>query len=189
MVHEDNGAARGKDIHNQMISVEDLGEAMYLPFLKNLPGIYNVAADDAVPTRWCFKATRAFVIPLPTFLLKLIANIAFKLHLFPASERLGQPERVYNFLQYGKIQKSRLTGSRSTPQGGLHAVCRVRKRDAKDTPKQALLTFLYKTPWLTKLSLQGLNALFYVIEKTPFLADLVSCHQNQKKQHDLSPHK
>jgi UDP-glucose 4-epimerase len=46
----------GRTTHNQMISENDLGDALYLAFVKDLPGVYNVAADDADSTKWCFKA-------------------------------------------------------------------------------------------------------------------------------------
>jgi UDP-glucose 4-epimerase len=77
----------GRESYNQFIHEEDLGEALYLAYKKDLPGIYNVTADDAVATRWCFKKAGAVVIPLPTPVLRLAANLAFMLGLFPAGGR------------------------------------------------------------------------------------------------------
>ncbi|MDA8403973.1 MAG: NAD-dependent epimerase/dehydratase family protein [Desulfobacteraceae bacterium] len=74
----------GSRAYLQMIHEEDLGEAMQLAFEKDLPGVYNVAGDDAVSSRWCFRQAGVFIIPLPMFLLKPLADLAFFLKLFPA---------------------------------------------------------------------------------------------------------
>lgn len=177
----------GRTTHNQMISEEDLGEAMYLPFVKNLPGIYNVAADDAVSTRWCFKATGAFVIPLPIFILKLVANIAFRLHLFPASEGWVSLSEYTIFCNTEKFKKAADWQPKHGSKEAFMQFVESKKRDAKDTPKQAFLTFLYTTPWLTKLSLQGLNALFYAIEKTPFLRNIIPITDPKKNNMTYLP--
>jgi UDP-glucose 4-epimerase len=74
----------GSRAYLQLIHEEDLGEAMFLAFQKDIPGVYNVAADDAVSSRWCFKKAGVFVIPLPMFLLKPLADLSFKFKIFPA---------------------------------------------------------------------------------------------------------
>jgi len=65
----------GSNAYLQLIHEEDLGETLYMVYLKDLPGIYNVAADDAVLTKWCYKQAGVFVIPLPMFLLKPLVSI------------------------------------------------------------------------------------------------------------------
>jgi len=177
----------GRTSHNQMISEEDLGEAMYLPLVKELPGVFNVAGDDAVPTRWCFKATGAFVIPLPIFLLKLIAKVAFKLHLFPASEGWVSLSEYTIFCNTDKFKNVAGWQPKHSSKEAFMQFVEARKRDAKDTPKQAFLTYLYSTPWLTKLSLQGLNALFYVIGKTPILRDIIPITSPKKNNMTYLP--
>jgi hypothetical protein len=47
------------------------------------------------------------------------------------------------------------------------------KKSSRNTPKQAFLTFFYSSPRLTKIGLTGLNGLLYLIEKTPFLRDII----------------
>jgi UDP-glucose 4-epimerase len=177
----------GRTSHNQMISEEDLGEAMYLPLVKELPGVFNVAGDDAVPTRWCFKATGAFVIPLPIFLLKLIANVAFKLHLFPASEGWVSLSEYTIFCNTDKFKNAAGWQPKHSSKEAFMQFVEARKRNAKDTPKQAFFTYLYSTPWLTKLSLQGLNALFYVIGKTPILRDIIPITSPKKNNMTYLP--
>jgi UDP-glucose 4-epimerase len=53
-------------------------------------------------------------------------------------------------------------------------------KSAANTPKQAFLTFLYTTPWLTRLGLRGLNALCYLIGKIPVLRDVIPITDSRK---------
>ena len=75
----------GSVSHIHYIHEEDLGEALHLAFSRDLPGIYNVGADDAVSSYWTFRKAGLKVVPLPMFLLKPIADAAFKLRMLPAS--------------------------------------------------------------------------------------------------------
>ena len=75
----------GQPAHIQLIHEEDLGEALYLAFSKDIPGIYNVGADDAVSTQWTFHQAGQKIVHLPLFLLKPASNLLFKLGLAPAS--------------------------------------------------------------------------------------------------------
>jgi hypothetical protein len=43
----------------------------------------------------------------------------------------------------------------------------------QQTLKHAFLTWLYQTPSFSSLSLNALNGLFFLLEKTPFLRDRV----------------
>ena len=135
----------GNISHNQFIHETDLGEALYLVYKKDLPGIYNVTADDAVPTRWCFKQAGAIVIPLPVPVLKLIANIAFKLRLFPAS---GGWVSVGRYTIFGLNSKFKAATDWKPTYSSAEAFlefCRSRKRDTKDNPIQATLSWIFKS--------------------------------------------
>lgn len=74
----------GSQAFSQFIHEEDLGEALYLALKKDIRGIYNVAADDAIPTKLCFTKSGCIIVPLPMFLIKVMAYVGFKLRLFPA---------------------------------------------------------------------------------------------------------
>ena len=70
--------------YNQYIHEDDLGEALHLAFTKDLSGIYNVGADDAISTISAFKRAGVIIVPIPAFLLKWLATIGFFLQIFPA---------------------------------------------------------------------------------------------------------
>jgi len=175
----------GRTTHNQMISEQDLGEAMYLAFKKELPGIYNVAADDAVPTRSCFKAAGAVVIPLPTFLLKIIANLAFKLHLFPASEGWVSVGEYTIFCNNEKFKKAADWKPKHSSREAFEQFLRSRKRDARDNPVQAVLSWIFKSGPRTKPTMVVLNV--FRLGKIPGLRRLVPWMNPKKNSMSYLP--
>ena len=70
--------------YNQYIHEDDLGEALHMAYMKDLPGAYNVGADDAISTRFAFKKAGVLILTLPAFLLRWLATIGFFLRIFPA---------------------------------------------------------------------------------------------------------
>ena len=74
----------GSCAHNQYIHEDDLGTALYLAYDKDLPGIYNAGADDAIATCESFRRTGVRIIPVPAAVLKKLADIGFRLGIFPA---------------------------------------------------------------------------------------------------------
>ncbi|MBI9077404.1 MAG: NAD-dependent epimerase/dehydratase family protein [Desulfatibacillum sp.] len=80
------GFMLGRHPHLQLIHEQDLGEALYLAFKKNLQGTYNVAASDGIPARWAFKQAGVRLVDLPTPIMKVLANVAFNLHLEKVSQ-------------------------------------------------------------------------------------------------------
>lgn len=76
----------GRSPHLQLIHEEDLGSALYLAHQKNLPGIFNVAADDAISSFWAFEQAGVKLVKLPAGLLKKAANAAFALRLEKVSQ-------------------------------------------------------------------------------------------------------
>ena len=67
--------------HLQLIHEEDLAEAMELARKIDLPGVFNVCADDTIATRWAFRAAGARIVYLPSRLLKIVSNLLFRLRL------------------------------------------------------------------------------------------------------------
>ena len=76
----------GRDPYIQLIHEGDLGEALYLAHKIDIPGVYNVAASDALATRWVFAKAGVTLVRLPARILKTIANIAFALRLEKVSQ-------------------------------------------------------------------------------------------------------
>lgn len=70
--------------YTQYIHEEDLGEALHLAFKRDLTGVYNVAADDAIATIFAFRQAGVLTLRMPAFLLKWLATVGFFLKLFPA---------------------------------------------------------------------------------------------------------
>jgi len=132
----------GRVAHNQLIHEEDMGEALHLAFRKDLPGVYNVTADDAVSTRWCFESAGVKIIPLPQPLLRASANLAFRLGLFPAG---GGWASVGEYTIFGSSQRFKdATGwqPRFTSAETFQSFLDARNRPANKTVGQSLVAFL-----------------------------------------------
>lgn len=67
----------------QFIHEDDLGRALLTAIDKDIPGIFNVAADDAMPLRSCFKNAGVKTIPLPPGVSEFLADLGFKLRIYP----------------------------------------------------------------------------------------------------------
>jgi UDP-glucose 4-epimerase len=152
----------GNTAHNQLIHEEDLGEALYLACKRDVPGVYNVTADDAVPTRWCFRTAGAVVVSLPEFVLKPIASAAFKLRAFPAS---GGWVRLSKYTVFGLSDKfKKATGWRpkyTSAQTFLSWIeARERDPDRRDDLYHAFLSWGSRQSPLLRLFLKGLHSVF-----------------------------
>jgi UDP-glucose 4-epimerase len=160
----------GRQSYNQFIHEEDLGEALHLALKKDIPGVYNVTADDAIPTAWCFRAAGVRIVPLPTPLLKVVSRAGFALGLFPAGQgwvTLGE------YTIFGLNQKFKdATGWRpkySSEQTFRSFLAARAERAEKNTAKQSLLTWFYRTPAASKRGLQGIEGLIALVSKVPGL--------------------
>jgi UDP-glucose 4-epimerase len=177
----------GRNSYNQLIHEEDLGEALYLSLKKDLPGIYNVCADDALPTRWMFRTAGVKITFIPAWLLKIIINILFVLRIEKVSQGwVSLSEHTI----YGICDKfKKATGwlpKYSSKETFTHYL-EARQRDRKDTLKQSILTWLYSSPFMTKLSLSGLNTSFFVIEKTPWIKNIIPMTNPKKNNMTYLP--
>jgi len=134
----------GRNPHTQLIHEEDLGEALYLACRKDLPGVYNVTADDAVPTAWCFREAGTTVIPLPARILKAVANLSFRLGLFPAGGGWASLGEHTIFGSSEKFKKAAGWQPRYPSADTFRAFLKARERE-RDTPKQATLSWVFRS--------------------------------------------
>jgi UDP-glucose 4-epimerase len=152
----------GAAAHNQLIHEEDLGEALYLAYQKDVPGVYNVTADDAVPTRWCFRTAGAVVLPLPEFLLRPLASAAFKLRVFPVSGGWVGLSRYTVFGLSSKFKEATGWQPKYTSEQAFLSFLEARKRDPdrRDDLYHAFLSWGSRKSSLLRLFLEGLHAVF-----------------------------
>ncbi len=161
----------GNIAHNQFIHEQDLGEALYLVYQQDVPGIYNVTADDAVTTRWCFKQSKALVVPLPAPVLRVIADIAFKLRLFPAGGGWVSMSRYTIFGLSNKFKAATGWQPRYTSAEAFLDYRRAQQRDAKDNPIQATLSWVFKSGTRTRPTMAVLH--IFRLGKIPGIRRLV----------------
>lgn len=152
----------GSSARNQFIHEEDLGEALYLACRKDLPGVYNVAADDAVPTRWCFETAGAIVVALPEPLLKAIASTAFKLGLFPASAAWVGISRYTVFGTSEQFKRATGWRPRYSSEQAFLSFLEARKRDPdrSDDLYHAFLSWGSTKSPLLRIFLKAIHAVF-----------------------------
>jgi len=92
--------------YNQYIHEEDLGDALYLSFSKDLPGAYNVGSDDAISVRDAFNKAGVLILTIPAFLLKWLAAIGFMLGIFPAGRGWVTLSRYTIFMNCDKFKSA-----------------------------------------------------------------------------------
>ncbi|MFP4444955.1 MAG: NAD-dependent epimerase/dehydratase family protein [Desulfosudaceae bacterium] len=160
----------GNISHNQFIHEEDLGEALYLAWQQALPGVYNVATDDAVSTRWCFRQAGARVVSLPAPLLKIVADIAFKLRLFPASGGWVSLSRYTIFARSDRFKAATGWQPRYSSRQAFFDYLKARERD-KDNIIQAILSWIFKSGPRTRPTMEVLH--IFKLGKIPGLRRLI----------------
>lgn len=77
---------RGKDVEIQFLHEDDLGEALYLAVKKDLPGAFNVAADDYSTSRKIYEIAGVKTKDMSVGFLRWMANITFFLGLGKMSQ-------------------------------------------------------------------------------------------------------
>jgi len=77
---------RGADPPYQMLDEEDMARAVHLAISRDLPGVYNVAPDDAPTLRRLAGERGVRVRPLPYGLYRLMLALTWRLGLSAASE-------------------------------------------------------------------------------------------------------
>lgn len=176
----------GNIAHNQFIHEDDLGRALHLAYKKDIPGIYNVTADDAVTTKWCFKETGAFVVSLPMPIIKVMADILFKLRLFPAS---GGWASVSRYTIFGLNQKFKeATGWApmfNSTQAFLSFSDKKKKRAAKDNFIQSILSWVFKSGPRTRPTMAVLH--IFKLGKIPGIRAMIPWMNHKKNSMTYLP--
>jgi len=160
----------GRDPHNQFIHEEDLGKALHLACRKDLRGVYNVTADDAVSTKWCFKSAGVKIIPLPKFLLQAVANLAFKLRLFPAG---GGWVSLGEYTIFGSSEKfKKATGWQPeyTSEETFRDFLRSKQRADADGVSQSFLSWVFRSGPRIKPTMNVLH--LFRLGKIPWIRSL-----------------
>ncbi len=158
---------------NQYIHEEDLGEALYLAHKKDIPGTYNVGADDSLGLLPANKLAHVKIIPTPVLPLKIIAGIAFKIGLFPAGSGWVSMAKHPIFINSDKFKIATGWKPKYNSEETFRSFLKGRERDRKDglfytalavgfrqstllVPFFKVLDFIFrlgKVPWLrTRLS-------------------------------------
>jgi len=70
----------------QLLHEDDLAEALYLSVSRDLPGIFNIAADDYTTLRKLFHIAGIRIISVSAAFLKGAVNVLFALHLLKLSQ-------------------------------------------------------------------------------------------------------
>ncbi|MFP4475065.1 MAG: NAD-dependent epimerase/dehydratase family protein [Desulfatibacillaceae bacterium] len=95
----------GRQPHLQLLHEDDLGEVLHLAHQKDLPGVYNVAARDALSARWVFDTAGVRLVCLPSGFLKAAANVAFALRLEKISQGWLSLSEYTIFVSCDKIRE------------------------------------------------------------------------------------
>lgn len=98
LMHSDNGASV------QFIHEDDLGGGLLAAVNKEIPGIFNVGADDAVSLRSCIKKTGVKTIPLPQWLSEFLADLGFNLRVHPFGKDYIRLYRKSIFMNNEKLK-------------------------------------------------------------------------------------
>ncbi len=175
----------GNVSHNQFIHEKDLGEALYLAYQKDIPGIYNVTADDAVPTQWCFQEKGAIILPLPAFLLKPIATLAFKLGLFPASGAWVNMSRFTIFGLSNKFKAATGWQPQYTSAEAFRDYLNATTPAVKDNPIQATLSWVFKSGPRTRPTMEVLH--IFKLGKIPGIRRLIPWMNPKKNSMSYIP--
>lgn len=150
----------GSKAENQYIHEEDLGEALHIVYRQDHPGIFNVAADDSISTAETFKRAGVFIIPLPTFLLKPAATLAFKLGLFSAGGGWVSISQYTIFMNCDKFKRATGWKPKYTSSQTFNAWIEAGRHE-KDNLIQKVLSFVFKKGSRTRPTM-GVLELFWL---------------------------
>ena len=157
--------------YTQYVHEEDLGKALHLAFSKDLPGIYNVGADDAIATISAFKQAGVMIVPIPAFLLKWLATIGFFLRIFPAGGGWVTLGRYTIFMNCEKFKAA--TGWRPewTSEATFSDFLKSREPAAPDNITQSILSWIFSSGPRTRPTMAVLHLL--KLGKIPGLRRLI----------------
>ncbi len=163
----------GRNPYNQLIHETDMGEAMHRCLTLDLPGVYNVCADDALAIRAMFKAAGVKIIRVPAGLLKRVLNLLFVLRLESVSQGWVSLSEYTIYGLSDKFKRAATWQPRYTSEETFNQYLVARKQDERSSLKHIFLTWLYQTPRAVRLGLGSLNALLFLITKSSWLRELM----------------
>jgi len=164
-------APLGAVAHNHLIHEEDLGDALHLALVHDLRGVYNVGADDAVSSPWCFRQAGVKILPLPMALLKPSVNLMFRLGQVPVSASWLTIASRTIFADNSKFKKATGWQPRYTSAEAFLSWVEARKRPENRKLTQSAVAFLLKYRSTVKATLRGTDAGFK-LGKVPWVRDV-----------------
>ena len=177
--------AMGRTSYQHFIHEDDLGEALYLTFKKNLPGIYNVGADDAVPVRWAFKKAGVKIIPLPAPLLKKVADIGFQLGILPARGGWASLSEYTIFVNSEKFKKASGWQPLYTSKQAFESYLESCKKDHTDNFIQSTLSWIFSSGARIKPTMLVLN--IFKLGKIPVIRECIPWMNHTKNSMSYLP--
>jgi UDP-glucose 4-epimerase len=153
-------APLGAVAYQHLIHEEDLGEALYLAGVHDLSGIYNVGANDAISTAWAFRMAGVKIIPLPSFLLKPLVNLLFRLGLAPLGASWITMGSRTIFSDNSKFKKATGWQPKYTSAETFQSFLEARKRPANKNLTQSLVALMLKYRSTAKVSMKGTDTGF-----------------------------
>jgi len=177
--------AMGRTPYQHYIHETDLGEALYLSYTKDLPGIYNVGADDAIPARLVWKRAGVRVIPLPSSMLKWVANIGYKLGFFPASSGWASLSEYTIFLSSEKFKKASGWQPRYSSEDAFLDYLKSCELDHPDNFTQSMLSWVFSSGPRIKPTMVVLN--LFRLGKIPGLRNWIPWMDHTKNSMSYLP--
>jgi UDP-glucose 4-epimerase len=162
--------AQGRSPEQHFIHEEDLGDALYLALTQDVPGIYNVGADDTVPAEWAFQEAGVRVVRLPAAVLKAVMNAAFALHLLPASQGWVSLSEYTIFPSSEKFKRATGWSPRYSSAETFRDYLRGREREP-DGLKQATLSWIFRSGPRTRPTMVALQV--FKLGKIPWIRDRI----------------
>jgi len=150
----------GASPHIHLVHEDDLGEAMYLCLTNDLPGIYNVGANDAMSVHKSFRMAGVKVIPMPAFILKRLADIAFKVGLLPASSGWVSVSSFTIFSDNHKFKNATGWEPEYSSEETFVSYLDFQKQFKDKKLKHKLISFMFKRRLLVNMFLKILHGSF-----------------------------
>ncbi len=161
-------APLGAVAHIHLIHEEDLGDALHLAFVHDLPGIYNVGADDAVSSAWCFRMAGVKIIPMPAIVLKPLVNLLFRHGAVPVSASWLTIANRTIFSDNSKFKRATGWQPKYTSEETFLSFLDARKRPRNEKASQSIVATLLKYRSTVKGVLRLTN-LGFLIGKIPWV--------------------
>ncbi len=166
--------ARDRAPEQHFIHEDDLGAALHVALQQDVPGIFNVGADDTVSAEWAFRAAGVRVIRLPAALLKTLMNALFALRLLPASQGWVSLSEYTIFPSSEKFKRATGWRPRYSSAETFQDYLRGREREPDDF-KQAMLSWIFSSgrrtrPTMAVLQLFKLGKIPWVRNHQPWMA-------------------